>query len=423
MRERQISATPTGSGVKFMIGRRQILGLFLYPLLLVSFYLLSVMLFSPPAAAVQTVPYKVNFQGYLRTSADEPLADGQYNVTFRLYDALENGTAIWTEVRQETSRIAVTDGYFSVQLGDVSPLAPSLFDGDALYLEVELPTPDTATCSTNACASYLEGPMSPRQPIASSPYAFNADQLDGYDAAEFAIGAGNNMFTGMNTFKTDNSAAFAIQNANGDSLLAANTSTMQVTVGTATNGVALSVNGIALTGTARGLKKVTLIPEYAGATFQGDGTNNNGSLSSDFCSSMGNDPQPNLALCSASGEAHNYYRWTSDEATFQDYNIFVRYRLPSDYDAQSMTNLQFAGHLTNEDAHMIFTMYDESNAICTHIQNLSYEYEWIVETTANPVASCSTQAGQYITFMITPAARNGQSALAGEISFDYRSTF
>ncbi len=423
MRLREKSATPTGSWVQLWGGQRQNLGLFI--LFFSVICSLFIIFLSPSAAAVQTVPYKINFQGYLRDSSNQTLADGDYNMTFRLYDATENGTVMWTGIRQETTRVAVVNGYFSVQLGDTSPLSPTLFDGSDLYLEIELPTPATATCATNGCANYSEGPMTPRQRIASAAYAINADQLDGYDASEFAIGAGNNMFTGMNTFRTDNSAAFAIQNANSDSLLVANTSTMQVTIGSATNGVRLSMDGIELSGTARGLRTIALSPEYPGATFLGDGTANNGNLTSDFCSNSGA-LAVNSSLCPVSGDVASYYQWATDQMTPQDYDIYVRYRMPADYSTGSMQDLFIKGFTASTSSSLSMTMYDSAGTQVATTGTVGNDpldvnyWSLYMATIANTTA---VTASEYVTFKIHLSAVESGQVRIGDISFDYRSTF
>ena len=51
-----------------------------------------------------------------------------------------------------------------------------------MTLEVELPTPATATSSS---PTWTEGAMTPRSPIATSAYAFNSDTLDGVDSTGF----------------------------------------------------------------------------------------------------------------------------------------------------------------------------------------------------------------------------------------------
>lgn len=158
-------------------------------MLLVVFFALST-----PVSAIQSVPYKVNFQGRLSDASGNPLANGTYNMKFRIMDAPTGGSVLWTEQRANsaTTGVTVTNGIFSVQLGDVTALAPSLFNGAGpLYFEVELPTPATATCTGASCESYTEGAMTPRNKLGSSAYAFNSDTLDGLDSTAFAAATGS----------------------------------------------------------------------------------------------------------------------------------------------------------------------------------------------------------------------------------------
>lgn len=166
---------------------RAFIGLTTALTLFTTFFGMSALLAPQPASAAQTVPYKVNFQGRLTDNSGNILTDGLYNIKFRLFDDLSAGSNVYQEDRTITgtdNRIQVTNGLFNIQFGDVTALSPTLFSGAfPLFLEVELPTPATATCATNGCAVFTEGAMTPRQPLASSPYAFNADTIDGIDAA------------------------------------------------------------------------------------------------------------------------------------------------------------------------------------------------------------------------------------------------
>ncbi|AGL62313.1 hypothetical protein L336_0610 [Candidatus Saccharimonas aalborgensis] len=154
--------------------------------------------FAFPASvhALTTIPYKLNFQGRLTDASGNPMAAGTYNMKFRIYDASSGGTLKWSEQRANSASTGVTvttGGLFSVQLGDVSSLPANIFsttDTATLYFEIELPTPATATCTGASCESYTEGPMTPRNKLASSAYSFNSDLLDGLDSSAFAqVGA------------------------------------------------------------------------------------------------------------------------------------------------------------------------------------------------------------------------------------------
>lgn len=60
-----------------------------------------------------------------------------------------------------------------------------------------------------------------------------------------------------------------------------------------------------------------LSPEYAGAVLYADGTDNYGTMTSD--------------VDDVDSKYLNYYQWTSDKSTLQDYDILVRITLPDDF--------------------------------------------------------------------------------------------
>lgn len=154
---------------------------------------------SPQSSALTTVPTKMNFQGRLTDSTGNIKPNGTYNMKLRLYTVDSGGSAVWTEDRLVSSAqgVTITNGLFSIKLGDITTLPASLFASGELYLEVELPTPATATSSS---PSWTEGAMTPRNQMATSAYAYNAETLDGLDSAAFAQLAQNNTFTGNTVF-------------------------------------------------------------------------------------------------------------------------------------------------------------------------------------------------------------------------------
>lgn len=168
-----------------------------------------------PAQAAQSIPYKINFQGRLTTNTGTAVTNGSYNVKFSIFSAATGGTQLWQESRQTTSRVAIANGLFDVRFGDVTALDPSLFSSSSqLYLQVELPTPASARCSTAGCAVYTEGALTPRQPIAASPYAFNADTVDGIDGSSLARNDQANTFAGNQTVSGDLTASNLKQGSN-----------------------------------------------------------------------------------------------------------------------------------------------------------------------------------------------------------------
>ena len=102
------------------------------------------------------VPNGITQQGRLLDSEGEPVT-GELTFVFTIYDdplLSESANELWTE----TQSITLDDGYFSARLGDDggNPFPDDLFDGSQRYLGVKVGSDDE---------------MSPRQRIASTPYA------------------------------------------------------------------------------------------------------------------------------------------------------------------------------------------------------------------------------------------------------------
>jgi parallel beta-helix repeat protein len=150
-------------------------------------------------SAVTTVPTKMNFQGRLSDASGNIKPNGTYNMRLKLYTVNSGGSAVWSEDRlvSATQGVQVTNGLFSIQLGSITTLPASLFAAGDLYLEVELPTPASATTSSPV---WTEGPMTPRNQLLTSAYAYNSETLDGLDSAAFAQLDQNNTFTGNTVF-------------------------------------------------------------------------------------------------------------------------------------------------------------------------------------------------------------------------------
>jgi hypothetical protein len=102
------------------------------------------------------VPRQMNYQGFLRDAAGQPLS-GSFDFIFLIYPDSTGGSPVWGP--EGHSNVEVQDGFFEVLLGSVVPIDPSLFDGGTLWLEI-----------------WVESqPLAPRKPIATTPYAFRAD--------------------------------------------------------------------------------------------------------------------------------------------------------------------------------------------------------------------------------------------------------
>lgn len=192
----------------------------------------------PSASALATVPYKMNFQGRLTDTVGTAKPDGTYNIRFRIYNAVN--TAVWSEdhLVSAGNGVSLVGGLFTVQLGSVTPLDPALFNTattnqNGMTLEVELPTPATATSSS---PSWTEGAMTPRSPIATSAYAFNSDTLDGLDSTAFARLSGGNSYSGSQLIQSSGSDALTV-GYGVNPLFRVDVSSSKVVVGTGSAGL------------------------------------------------------------------------------------------------------------------------------------------------------------------------------------------
>ena len=85
----------------------------------------TLLLFSATLVVVSVagaqVPTTMSYQGILTDASGTIVADGNYSLSFKLYDAATGGVALWSEQQS----VATTKGVFSVILGKVNALALS----------------------------------------------------------------------------------------------------------------------------------------------------------------------------------------------------------------------------------------------------------------------------------------------------------
>ena len=121
------------------------------------------------------IPSLISFQGILKDSDGQPVEDGTYEVKFRIHDAETDGEILW-ESMGEPLLIVTTNGFFKHILGSTNPITGEVFDvtvGLETYLGITVEQ---------------DPELSPRTRFVSVPYAYNADKLDGYDAADLMGG-------------------------------------------------------------------------------------------------------------------------------------------------------------------------------------------------------------------------------------------
>lgn len=107
------------------------------------------------------VPPRISYQGQLRRPDGLLVTNGNYTMTFSLFQQSTGGSTVWSE----TNSVAVGNGLFNTSLGSVIPLPDAAFQG-ASWLEVQV----------NGWT------LSPRAQIESTGYALRsktAETIDG----------------------------------------------------------------------------------------------------------------------------------------------------------------------------------------------------------------------------------------------------
>ncbi|PIR50571.1 hypothetical protein COU78_05785, partial [Candidatus Peregrinibacteria bacterium CG10_big_fil_rev_8_21_14_0_10_49_24] len=146
------------------------------------------------AYAAEGIYKPINYQGKVEDSTGVAVADGQYNMRFKIFAAASGGNALWTETwNSSTSRVTMTGGLFSAALGTQVAMTGSVdFNSDSLFLQVEFDPGNDDT---------YEETFSPRRRFASVPYAHNADMLDGLHASSFLRNDTDSTASGTITIK------------------------------------------------------------------------------------------------------------------------------------------------------------------------------------------------------------------------------
>jgi len=154
----------------------------IFPIVLSVVVLLEIL--ALPQCALAEIPQIINYQGKVTDSGGNPVADGTYNMRFRIYDAATGGSLHWDSFTQS---IAVSNGIFNVNLGE-SPMVPILtnFDQD-FYLLV----------------TFNGVNQTPRQRLVSTGYAYMASGLAaGTESSGSVTSSPYSVFKAINTATT-----------------------------------------------------------------------------------------------------------------------------------------------------------------------------------------------------------------------------
>lgn len=155
-------------------------------------------------------------------SAGSVVADGNYNLQFKIYEggsgaAVGNpdGVLKWTETHANngTSQgIKVKNGLFSVSLGSINQFRTQVnWDHDKLWLSMNVAgrADNCTNFGTSPCAA--DGEMLPMKQITATPYALNAGALNGLSADSFV-----QLGQGVQTDSSDGASLSINKTGSGD---------------------------------------------------------------------------------------------------------------------------------------------------------------------------------------------------------------
>lgn len=169
---------------------------------------------------------------------------------------------------------------------------------------------------------------------------------------------------------------------------------------------------------------VNLNPEYAGAVLNGTGV---GTMTADFCAEQAGVLNVNTTLCDT-GQAKNYYKWTSPQATQQTYSIYVTYQLPATFNGFSSDDtVQLVARTDNTtNAAVTYEMYKSTGSAVTQCGSGETTVVTTVDTwqsvgiNGNESTGCSftsSSASNFIIFKINVKANSNANAYVSTLSF------
>jgi len=112
-------------------------------------------------------PQIIDYQGFLSSNQGEPIS-GPVSVRFSIWDDYENGVEMWVE----TQTVDVRSGYFTAQLGSISPLPNHLFEGGSRYLQLTI-------------SGEVLKPRKRINSVATAIQAANSAKLNGLEASAY----------------------------------------------------------------------------------------------------------------------------------------------------------------------------------------------------------------------------------------------
>lgn len=180
----------------------------------VATFVLILVLFTAPGLRSQ-VPRMMSYQGVLTDAGNQPVPDGNYVLTYKIYDVATGGTPLWTEVQQ----VAVLGGIVSVTLGSQVPITLP-FDrpywlGITINAATELqPRRRLTTAAYSFAAGTVDdGAVTPAKISTAGASAGQALVYDGTQVGWSDVGSAGGGFTlPVRDSMAGSSAAFYIRN-------------------------------------------------------------------------------------------------------------------------------------------------------------------------------------------------------------------
>ncbi|MFZ1721600.1 MAG: hypothetical protein WAU07_03790 [Microgenomates group bacterium] len=283
---------------------------------------------------------------------------------------------------------------------------------------------DTITIGTNTDADTITiGDSLDGLTIAST--AFSVNSSGAVSGITTLATSGDWVWSATTPTITINAAeTFSVGPSGGDTFVVNSSGSLMSFLDGSGNGFVFDADtGPLYSGTARIARKYTLSPEYSGAVVTGDGSNNSGTLTSDFCEqgASADIPNTNTTICNTSGDIHNYYHWTTTQGTAQDYDIWVRWRVPENFAAWDTNPVQVYAKRTDATNNAVTVYVHDTggtlnNAGGTQAAGTSWTQ------TAVALTGGTWTPGSYVTFRIVLTAdTGGDSVQVGEINLNYLS--
>lgn len=152
--------------------------------------LITTLLFADISRAAPGINRTLSFQGRLLSSSGAVVADGHYNIEFKIYQDGNSsgvgGSLEWTESyvnNNNNQGVEVKNGYFSVSLGSLNPFGSQVdWNQDTLWLSMNIAGKANNCTSFGGANCAADGEMLPMKRITSTPYALNSGAVGGKTA-------------------------------------------------------------------------------------------------------------------------------------------------------------------------------------------------------------------------------------------------